>query len=88
MADGAKFPGMQFLSCEGPTVGKPCASKGDCDLACSCDARDHLLRPSDGPQGPADGTKGIKGVCAGGLQIGVWMCELDEHGAVLHRIIE
>ncbi|MCW5806474.1 MAG: hypothetical protein KIT31_29185 [Deltaproteobacteria bacterium] len=83
----SKFPGMQFLTCRGPRIGLPCKSKLDCDIACSCDASDHLS-PGAGPQGPADGSRGVLGHCAGSLQIGVWMCQIDEHGKVGHTIVD
>ena len=83
-----RFPGMTFLSCHGPRIGAPCRAKTDCDVACSCDAPDELLRPGDGAQGPADGTTGVVGHCQGALQIGVWMCQLDEHGRVSRVIVD
>jgi hypothetical protein len=83
----ARFPGMTFLSCTGPRIGLPCRRKGDCDVACSCDAKG-MLRPGDGPQGPADGTRGFVGHCASHLQVGVWMCQIDEKGLVTHLIVD
>lgn len=83
----ARFPGMIFLRCRGPQVGQPCHKKADCDIACSCDGGGPL-RGGNSPEGPADGTTGVVGVCTGQLQIGVWMCRLDEHGVVGHTIID
>ena len=88
MSERDKFPGMTFLSCTGAQIGKTCTKKGDCDIACSCDDPRRPLNPSNGPVGPQDGTRGVIGRCGARLQIGVWMCELDEHGAVSHKIID
>jgi hypothetical protein len=79
---------MIYLSCTGPQVGQPCSKKGDCDLGCSCDDQSQPLNNNNGPQGPADGTRGVTGVCTGQMQIGVWMCTLDETGAVSHMIVD
>ncbi len=86
--DTHKFPGQVFLRCQGPQIGQPCHSKRDCDVACSCDPGNQLPRPADGPLGPKDGTRGVTGVCTGQLAIGVWMCQLDENGAVSHVIVD
>lgn len=83
-----RTPGEVILDCEGPQVGKACTREGDCDIACSCDSMEEPLRPGDGQRGPADGTVGVKGVCAGQTQRGVWSCRLDERGAVTHLIID
>jgi hypothetical protein len=81
-----KYPGMTFLTCRGPQVGKACHSKRDCDVACSCDG-DSPGRPGD-RHGPKDGTKGVTGRCADSRQIGVWMCDIDEKGVVTHLIVD
>jgi hypothetical protein len=83
-----KFPGMVFLRCEGPQLGAPCASKSDCDVVCSCDSAEAPRSPGKGMQGPKDGTRGVKGTCGGTLAVGVWMCEIDEHGVVTHVIVD
>ncbi|HUS64167.1 MAG TPA: hypothetical protein VMZ28_06470 [Kofleriaceae bacterium] len=83
-----RSPGEVYLDCEGPQVGAACARESDCDIACSCDSSDAPLRPGDGPQGPADGTLGVKGTCTGQRQRGVWMCQLDAKGAVTHLIVD
>jgi hypothetical protein len=38
--------------------------------------------------GPPSGTRGQTGVCGGDLQVGVWMCEINEKGEVSHKIID
>jgi hypothetical protein len=83
-----KSPGMVFLSCRGPQIGKPCRAKTDCDIACSCDDPDEPLGNHNTPQGPADGTTGAIGHCTGLRQIGVWMCDIDENGRVGHVIVD
>lgn len=83
-----RFPGQTFLSCVGPQVGKPCTKKGDCDIACSCDADDSPRDPRDERSGPKDGTKGLTGFCSGRRQAGVWMCDIDENGVVSHVIVD
>jgi hypothetical protein len=84
----ARFPGQIATDCHGPQVGKPCARRGDCDIACSCDPPGELLRPGQGGQGPANGTRGVTGTCTGVIQIGVWMCRIDENGVVGHVILD
>ena len=79
---------MTYLQCHGPQVGKACTKKGDCDIACSCDDPHQRLNPRDGAIGPKDGTTGITGHCAGSLQIGVWMCQINEQGVVSHLIVD
>jgi len=79
---------MVFLSCDGPQIGKACRAKGDCDVVCSCDPDSAHLGGGTPPQGPADGTRGAVGHCGGRLQVGTWMCEIDEHGAVTHVIVD
>ncbi len=86
--DRAKFPGMTFLSCHGPQIGAACQKKGDCDVACFCDDPTRARDPRSAASGPADGTLGVTGVCGGRLQIGVWMCQIDEKGAVTHVIVD
>ena len=88
ISEDRKFPGMAYLTCTGPQIGKPCKAKGECDIACSCDDPKQRLNPSNGPIGPKDGTRGVVGICAGQLQIGVWMCRIDEHGVVSHMIVD
>ena len=83
-----KIPGMVFLSCDGPQIGKPCHAKGDCDVVCSCDPPDAHLGGGTPPAGPTDGTRGAVGRCGGRLQVGTWMCEIDEHGIVGHVIVD
>ncbi|HEY1954011.1 MAG TPA: hypothetical protein VGH28_00315 [Polyangiaceae bacterium] len=82
-----KYPGMVYLDCHGPQIGRVCRKETDCDVACSCDP-DPLLSPRDGPLGPRDGTRGAVGHCAGRLQLGVFQCRIDEHGVVGHLIVE
>ena len=83
-----KIPGQVFLSCSGPQIGKACRAKGDCDVVCSCDPPDAHLGGGTDPQGPPDGTRGAVGRCGGRLQVGTWMCEIDEHGVVGHVIVD
>jgi hypothetical protein len=83
-----KVPGMVYLSCAGPQIGKACRAKGDCDVVCSCDPPDAYLGGGTPPRGPADGTRGAVGRCGGRLQIGTWMCQIDEHGTVTHVIVD
>ncbi len=83
-----RFPGQEFLRCEGPQIGRPCTSKRDCDVACSCDADDSPRDPRDERHAPKEGTKGLTGFCSGRRQIGVWMCDIDEDGAVTHIIVD
>lgn len=79
---------MVFLTCTGPQVGAPCTQKADCDIACSCDPAGQMLDPRTRASTPADGARGVTGTCAGRLQIGVWMCQLDEHGVVTRVIVD
>jgi hypothetical protein len=67
-------------------LGKPCTSKEDCDVACSCASP--TAPPGRDQEGPKDGTRGVTGHCAGTFAVGTWMCEIDEHGVVAHRIVE
>jgi len=84
----ARFPGQIVTECHGPQIGTPCARRGDCDIACSCDPPGEMLRAGEGGQGPANGTRGVTGTCAGVIQIGVWMCRIDENGIVSHVILD
>jgi hypothetical protein len=86
--DESKHPGQVFLDCHGPQIGKSCTAKTDCDVVCSCEPDDGLKSPHDDPSGPKDGTRGVQGVCRGRLQIGVWMCQIDERGVVSHVIVD
>ncbi len=81
-------PGEVFLECSGPQIGKTCTKKGDCDVVCFCKGQPTLVSPGDDRAGPADGTRGQTGVCGAKLQVGVWMCEIDEKGAVTHVIVD
>lgn len=83
-----KSPGMVFLTCTGPRIGKPCTSKNDCDIACSCDPPGAIVGGGTPPQGPPDGTRGATGVCGARLQVGTWMCQIDERGVVTHTIVD
>ena len=80
-----RYPGKVYLRCEGPQIGQACTKKSDCDIACSCDADNPFHRRD---RGPADGTRGLTGVCTGTRAIGVWLCDLDETGAVSHMIVD
>jgi hypothetical protein len=84
----ARFPGQIVTECHGPQIGTPCARRGDCDIACSCDPPGEILRGGERGQGPADGTTGVTGTCTGLIQIGVWMCRIDENGIVSHEILD
>jgi len=84
----ARFPGQIVTECHGPQIGAPCARRGDCDVACSCDPPGAILRAGEGGQGPANGTRGVTGTCTGVIQIGVWMCRIDENGIVGHVILD
>jgi hypothetical protein len=84
---GEASPGAIILSCHGPQIGKACTRRSDCDLACFCEVQTGPLSNTSGPSGPAIGTKGVTGACGGLLQMGVWMCQIDENGVVIHRII-
>jgi hypothetical protein len=46
------------------------------------------LDPRGERAGPKDGTRGAQGVCRGRLQIGVWMCQIDDKGVVSHVIVD
>jgi hypothetical protein len=73
--------------CRGPGIGAACRRKTDCDVMCSCDdPRRPPPGQGSGPSGPADGTTGIVGHCAGFIADGAWYCELDENGVVTHFI--
>jgi hypothetical protein len=81
-----KVPGMVYLRCTGPRIGKPCRSKNDCDVACSCDVPGVVL--GVGPEDPPSGTRGATGVCTDVLRVGTWMCQIDENGVVGHVIVD
>ena len=66
------------MVCRGPNLGKTCAKKADCDLACQCDAK-YIHK---------DGLTGVTGTCIGGQPAGEWLCILDENGRVVSRIID
>jgi len=85
-----RSPGAVITECNGPQIGRPCTSRKDCDVACFCDphADRVLLRPGDAPSGPPDGTRGVTGSCGGRIQVGVSICEIDEFGKVVHKIID
>jgi hypothetical protein len=83
-----RFPDQTVLSCVGGQIGKACRKKGDCDVVCFCPDDGNPPAPEKGPTGPNDGTTGVTGVCGGSLQAGVWMCEIDEKGAVTHVILD
>lgn len=83
-----KYPGQVFLDCHGPQIGRACSAKTDCDVVCSCEPDSGLKSPRDDPAGPKDGTRGAQGRCSGRLQIGVWMCQIDEKGVVTHVIVD
>jgi hypothetical protein len=76
------------MTCDGPNVGQPCKRQGDCDIACSCDPPNELPRPGGADSGPADGTRGVTGTCAGIFEVGVWRCRIDEKGVVGHEIVD
>jgi len=82
------IPGMVYLSCYGPQIGKACHARRDCDVVCSCDPPDAHLGGGTPPAGPPDGTRGAVGHCGGRMQIGTLMCEIDEHGIVGHIIVD
>ena len=83
-----KVPGMTYLRCEGPRIGKPCRSKNDCDIACSCDPAGAFIGGGTPPMGPPDGTRGATGTCGASLHVGTWMCQIDDHGVVGHVIVD
>ena len=83
-----EHPGEVFLDCSGPQIGKACAKKADCDVVCFCKGQTSLVSPGASQAGPADGTRGQTGFCGAQLQVGVWMCEIDEKGAVTHVIVD
>jgi len=83
-----RHPGQTIMDCHGPKIGQSCKAKGDCDLACSCDDPKVLLSPSHDHAGPKDGARGVTGVCGARVQVGVWMCQIDERGVVTHVIID
>jgi hypothetical protein len=80
-----RYPGEVYLQCRGPQIGKPCKSKNDCDIVCSCALPGALGKDEDGPK---DGTPGVTGHCDGTLRVGTWMCQIDEKGLVAHWIVD